>query len=307
MFRTFVEKHRDASKWLISADYCLHDASRPNDCMCFSITSYDIEFDGLKSAVQAVMGRDLKKTKTISEDAAIFLRDPCFFHVAILLSKQRNMFASGPGSDPLAVARDAAALTVRQFEEYERGADAIRRAREMLNASRANGFNYELYGDMLLLSLFLPFISLLIAREREPDVVGRFSDRDNMTTWCDGLIWSFALENVHGLAAQRQIRIDKTQFPIAVPEPNTGEMWFDHLVRLADYIAGTLAVWDLQTNNVPVKPTSDKFLRIIEDVIADSDNMVILGLDIGNQGLQWKRVNVVRNIEPSSNVSAPNQ
>ena len=44
--------------------------------MCFSITSYDIEFDGLKSAVQAVMGRDLKKTKTISEDAAIFLRDP---------------------------------------------------------------------------------------------------------------------------------------------------------------------------------------------------------------------------------------
>jgi hypothetical protein len=179
--------------------------------------------------------------------------------------------------------------------EHERGEEAVGRFRKLVNESSANSFNKELFGDMILLAYFFSFISLLIARERKTELIAWFSDRDSMTEWCDGVLWNMALEDIHGFAEYLKIAIPTTEFlPIGMPDPTTGEMWFDHLVRLADYIAGSLAVWDTKNNQVPTTPKSDKFLKVIEEVIADSDNLVVLGLNIGDEGVQWKRLQVVK-------------
>lgn len=308
LFRAFMARNKHISKWFISADFCLHDDTRPNDCMCFSVTPYDMEFDDLKSAVQKVMGRDLKKTRTVSEDAAEFLRDPRFFHIAILLPKERTFFADGPHSDPLATARRSVAITLTDVQKQAPGSDSHRRVRKLAASTQANNFNHELFSDVCLLALFLSFVSMIIGREsaNEPKMIGWFSDRDSMTEWCDSILWDFALANVQSLAAKRQIKITGTEFPIAIPDPSTGDMWFDHLVRIADYIAGTLAVWDIKNNQVPTTPKSDKFLRMIEGVIADSQNLIVLGLEVGNHGLQCKRINVVKSVQPTENAAESN-
>ncbi len=298
LFRAFMKQNANASKWLISCDFFLHDNTRPNDCFCFSITPFDQPFEDLKAAIQSVLGKDIKHIRSISEKAANLLRDGRFFHIAVILPKNRTVFNNGPGSDPLDIAREAAKISLEGCVERERGADPIARVRKLVQDSKAKNFNHELFSDVILLSLFLPFISLLISRERKADVIGWFSDRDSMTEWCDRILWDFAVENVHGLAALKRIDIAGTKFPIAVPD--AGDMWFDHLVRLSDYIAGTLAVWDLKRNLVPTTPKSDKFLRVVEDVVADSENMIVLGLDIGDAGLQWKRLCVTKSAPEQS-------
>ncbi len=294
LFREFLNHNKDVSRWIISCDFCLHDRSRPNDCICFSITPYNNTFENIKTSITSVLGRDIKNTRSVSDSAANLLRDKRFFHIAFLLQKNRAVFNNGPNSDPLEISREVANITLLKSVEMERGEPRISLLRKLVQESKAKSFNHGLFADLYLLALFLPIISLLIARERKAEMIGWFSDRDSMTEWCDRILWEFATENVHGLAERLCIDISGTEFPIAVPDPKTDEMWFDHLVRLSDYIAGTLAVWDLESNHVPTTPKSDKFLKMVESVISDSENMVLLGLDIGENGLQWKRILVQR-------------
>ena len=75
---------------------------------------------------------------------------------------------------------------------------------------------------------------------------------------------------------------------------------------MADHFAGTVAAWNHTENLVSVSPKSNKFVTMLEDVIADSPTAVILGLEIGEEGLQARRVQVIRadnepkTTEPSS-------
>jgi hypothetical protein len=52
-------------------------------------------------------------------------------------------------------------------------------------------------------------------------------------------------------------------------------MWFDEFIRLPDYIAGILAAWDFSTNQLPMSG-QNKYLRLAEDVVADSENMIVI-------------------------------
>jgi hypothetical protein len=61
-------------------------------------------------------------------------------------------------------------------------------------------------------------------------------------------------------------------------------LWYDELIRIADYFAGTVAALDIKANVVP----SDKFVRLLRGVIADAENVAILRLRIGDDGLQVK-------------------
>jgi hypothetical protein len=91
-----------------------------------------------------------------------------------------------------------------------------------------------------------------LSNQKRP--IGWFSDRDKLTTWCDGVLWDYAMENVLGIADQLGIRLEATQFPIAVPDPSTpakDPLWYDELIRIADYFAGSLAAFDKATNVVP--------------------------------------------------------
>ena len=280
------------TRWAIAADFCLSSPDQSNHCFAFTLIPVD-DFAKLKAEVGAAVRSDIKNKRTVAEQSAEFLRDSRFFHVIIVVQKDRNLFDNGPGSTPLDVARENVKITVRELENRGRAPEVIVRARQLLQASRANSFNHKLYGDMILLSIFLPFISLMLLRERPADVIAWMPDRDNMTTWCDAFVWDLALESLHGFAERLNISLKKTEFPITIPDP-TGEMWFDEFVRLADHFAGTVAAWDRHANLVPGNVRSDKFVRMLEDVIANADNSVILGLNLNYGELQGRRIVVRR-------------
>ena len=101
-----------------------------------------------------------------------------------------------------------------------------------------------------------------------PEKVGWFCDRDSMTSFCDGVIWDYALENFLGLSELLQIKRGSTMPIIAAPDRSSGHevMWYDEYIRAADWLAGTMAAWDQRSNTIAGE--QDKYLRVIEDVVA---------------------------------------
>jgi hypothetical protein len=100
-----------------------------------------------------------------------------------------------------------------------------------------------------------------------------------------------------GASRLRGINVDRTEVRVAVPAEPIGPMWFDELIRLPDYFAGTIAAWNTPANTLPEQPKSLLFAQMLEHVIADASNMVVLKLNIGGDGLQWRRIAVQLNHE----------
>lgn len=276
-FRAFLENNRGVKKWMIAADYCIHDTNRPNNAYAFTIIPYDAYPDQLKQEINASLPKDLKKTKKIDEAARDFLNHPRRFHIGFVLQGDPAVFNNGDDTPPLTVARQSVAATLAWAEEMGRSSEAIRKLKLLKQESLANRFNHKLLADLYVLSYLFAFVSVLLARERHIDIVGWFSDRDRMTTWCEGVIWNLGTETVYGIAQRLNIPFPEGMPIVAIPVLGASEnpMWFDEFIRLPDYIAGILAAWDFSTNQLPMSG-QNKYLRLAEDVVADSENMIVI-------------------------------
>jgi hypothetical protein len=284
-FRRFMEVCPGTTKWMIVSDYCVHDPTRSKDVMALSIVPYQDWFPNIQDRIRVALPKDIKKTRNIAKKTIEFLRQPNLFHISVILDRDRTFFTNGAGSDRLAIARQSIRRDLAQASALGRDPGRIARFRQLEQASLVNSFNVELMSDLAMLALLYSFASLLLAREGAQEIIGWFSDRDNLTTWCDGVLWDYARENVSGIAERLGIPLGATEFAIAVPDPSApakDPLWYDELIRIADYFAGTVAALDKTTNVGP----SDKFARLLRGVIADAENVAILRLRIGDDGLQ---------------------
>ncbi|MHB9100122.1 MAG: hypothetical protein ACYC2E_01190 [Sulfuricella sp.] len=281
-FRNFLEENPQVKKWQIAADFCLHDKERPNNAFAFTIIPYDDYHDVLKAEIQGALPKDLKKTRDIDDDAAAFLVHPRRFHFGFVFQDPPAVFNNGLGSDALKVARESLAITLEFMVRQGRSKENMCRLKELKQKAQANNFNVELLSDLYMLSYLFSFVTLLLARERSVEIVGWFSDRDSMTTWCDGVVWDISRENLYGLAEHLNISLPADMPLIAVPTPDAEKnaMWFDEYVRLPDYIAGILAAWNFTTNELP--GDKGKYLKLAEDVVADARNMAVLNVRYDN-------------------------
>ena len=280
-FRAFLNTNAGIRKWQIAADFCLHDKNRPNNVFAFTIIPYDAYPDTLFSEIRRDLPRDLKKTKIIDSNAIAFLTSKRRFHFGFVFQDPPAVFNNGPDSDSLTVARESLAITVETLAKSGGSKESMRRLKMLRQNAQATSFNVELLADMYLLSYLLCFVTLLLTRERRGDIIGWFSDRDKMTTWCDGVVWDISRETLYGLASHFGIPISNDT-PVIAKDASIDKdgMWFDEFVRLPDYIAGVLAAWNLTTNELP--GNKDKYVTLVEDVIADARNMAVLKVRWGD-------------------------
>lgn len=289
-FRSYLSGHPQVTKWMIAADFSLHDPERPMDCMAFTFIPYDAEFDELKADVHAALPKDLKKTKALSSEAAAWLREKRRFHVPITLSKLRQVFYNDAQSDSLRVAREHIEFTISALNQSPgMYAGMLKRFKKLQQAAKANSFNVELLSDIWLLGIWFGVLTLVLARERRCEIIGWFPDRDNMTNWCDGVWQDYALENARSFCDIHQVDLHATKLVAGAPDRSIGKeaMWFDHTIRAADWFAGSIGAWDRSPNLVPSE--HPKYRQMLENVVADAENIAIIHCDIAEQ-MQFRRI-----------------
>lgn len=298
-FRAWLALRPRTTKWIIGADFALRDKSRPNDCFAFSIIPYEEGYEAYKARAGRNLPKDLKNSRTLTSEGAAWLRNPAAFHILIPINRDRVFFVGPDGQSQRDVARTCLQVTLDQRVALDRDPEMIKQTRRALEKSRANAFNVGLFTDLTILSVLLPVVTLLIVRERPVTVMGWFCDRDSMSTWCDGFLWGAALETFHGLAELWRI-VPGPDPVIGLPDKSGPEevMWFDHLIRLPDWLAGALATWDRKRNLLP--DGSDKYIKVVEEVLADATNLVILGIEMRAEHLNVSRT-IVHRKAPAEN------
>lgn len=291
-FQGFLNRNAGVTKWFISADYCLHDPTRPNNVFAFSVIPYNNHFDELKREIRESLPKDLKKTKAITDAAKQLLVDPMRFHFAFMFKSPPKVFYDAAGLKPIDLARTSIGHSLKEMVAHGRSGDTLNIIRGLLQQAQARNFNVKLLADMFLLSHLFSFVTLALARDNPSSKIGWLSDRDKMTEAFEGALWVLANENVHGLAQRLGISIPFDSPDIALPTPTASAsppaggqavagatenpMWFDDFIRIPDYIAGVLAAWDLHENSLPLGQT--KFVELAEDVIAVANNMAVFNV-----------------------------
>ena len=267
------------------------------DCFAFTILPYDAWPAEIENDVAEVLPKDLKKSKALDQDGAEWLRDPRRFHIVITVNKDRVPFSNGAGTNTLAIAREHIDKTLDQAAAQGVKPDTIKRFKKLKAEAQAKGFNVELLGDLWLLAVWFAVLTIILGRERQCEAIGWFPDRDNMTTWCDGIWHDYADWNVHALADALTVDMRSTQLAVGAPDRSGAKeiMWYDYMIRAADWFAGSVAAWDRKSNLIPGEHS--KYQQMLEDVVADADNIIILHLDITDTGTQFRRIDVERTIK----------
>lgn len=274
-FKNFLLENHSVKKWMIAADYCIGDKTRPNDVFAFTLIPYDDHLDTLKREITNSLPNDIKGTKTITGNAVSFLKSGRRFHFAFVFNETPKVFNNGPGSVPTIVVKDCLDLTIAKLDQSGRTSENLKNIKLLRQKANSKSFNVNLISNMFILSYLFTFVTITLVKEREIEKIGWFSDRDKMTIWCNGVVWNLGLENTLGMASLFGLKIPDGD-PIIGVEPTSqqkGKMWFDEMIRIPDYVAGVIATWNFNKN---FQNRAEKFEELTRSFLADTANLAII-------------------------------
>jgi hypothetical protein len=271
----------------------LHNKDRPLDCFAFTILPYDAWPAEIEGDATRAFPKDLKKSRALDDAAVPWLCDPRRFHIAITVNVRPAVFSNGPDSIPLTVARKYIDRTLANAAAAGASADTIKRLKQLKRDGQANRFNFRLFANIWLLSVWFAVLTILIGREQRCEIVGWFPDRDSMTNYCDRIWYDYALWNAQLFAQTFRVDLRGVQCPAGVPDQSGGKerMWFDYMIRAADWLAGAVGAWDRKKNLIP--GDHPKYRQML-DVLTRAQNIVFLHLDMTETGMQFRRIATTR-------------
>jgi len=277
---------RGQKKWMIFSDYVLDDDTKPNDVFAFTVFPYFVHFDDLKGAFATAAPRDIKKTREVTAEMIRAMRSEWLFNWAFVFSGRYRLFGSNAVDERknLVSGLDVASRMVKDWQSNVQNPPSswkhfLEKLEAMKQELQKNSPNMKLMRSICLTAIFGGYIMYLVIKHAQPEIVGWFSDRDNILSYCDGIVFDLLGSNQHGLCERDGIS-RSAKIIIATPDAQ-GPNWYDEMLRVPDYLAGTLADWNRSTNDI----SKEKFVKIVEDVLADNRNLSIFEFKLN--AAQW--------------------
>lgn len=275
-FRRFIRGSL-AEKWMIGADFVIGERDAVHDVFAFTIFPYHKEFTATLTEIAEVFPRDLKRTKFLTDEMVTFLRDIRRFHICFLLEKGRYRNSS------VESARVAITRALRMVQDVDTGGLAtaedhrdfyVRCLRVVEEAAKAKRFNVQNFFDIHILSVLLATVMLWIVRHGECRLIGLFPDRDKMTAGYKGVFNALTYLNHSGFCRRNGLNAVKKILVPSTEVLESGDFFYDPLVRVPDYVAGALSRLDYHSRMV----TSEKMKHkdLVERFVLANPNLLII-------------------------------
>ncbi len=279
---------RSATKWVIAADFVLTGAERVNDAFAFTIQPYELDdFSELLAKSRQAIPADMKRVRRLQAAAAAFLADRSRFHFCFLPTRDRHGLGSREDAqEALADLLDH----LRGLPEMPSKPALVRKIEALIQRAKARNFNFALLHNIVFLAAVAGWLAMLIARHSRPEMIMWVFDRDAMTTAFDGIVYDMTFNNFHALCRMEGVGGNRVLLSHAT-DPDAGDWrgaWFDDLIRAPDYIAGTLARWELGTTEA--QPVPGKVADVIDKVIGENPNVVLILVRCGAFGITTARL-----------------
>lgn len=276
-FRLFLACYPGITKWVIASDYCIGDKQNQYDCFSFTLFPYDELPTTTFNYIRSKLPKDIKKVKELPKDAVSFFHEPRRFYVSIVIDRKRNLFISDSNGTALDKARVHIKSDLQRAIKNNYSLETRQRLRKLVEKSEAKSFSLKLYENIILLASFYIFISVLFLKECKIEKIGWFSDRDKMISYCDNVIWDFAKSSFYIISDAMGLNTTGDEILIAGHKeaPEIKEMWYDELIRPADYLSSSLSSWSISADGKLHIPNT-KQGELLRHAIAGNRNIVVL-------------------------------
>jgi len=248
----FYHSNRSFTKWLILSDYSSSIDKKTHETYCFSIAPVFFDFQEMKSAIGYFQPTDLKSTRRISNDfLEIAASDKLIHFVFSFGNTKQNPFRRSSLQNTRETIRELLNYA-DQIEPVNRDNQGFRSMRKKLHLaeqeSRKSAFNYLLFDRMVMISGIGAALAGLVSKYTQAQDINWMSDRDNVMTFCGGLICD--LFSISFMGANYRLNINRRCNLWTSHGEGTGKMWFDELLRIPDFVAGAFSRISLNTGSI---------------------------------------------------------
>lgn len=293
--RGYLELHAGTENFSIYSDYCLDAEGKFNNVLSFTIapswtaTPELIELIGLK------IHKDIKKTKVISDDTIEVLTNNIFFHANFVITNLSGMLYSEIYSERIVaikgveMAIDIINMWIsNQPEGKDKFTEQIKRFTSVKQILHRKTANLKLFKYVSIVAVIASYLAFLLSTEAKCKRIIWFSDRDKIIDSFENICFDLFEINHFGMCLNTLPDNEIPAVGYGIRDANSDDLWFDNLIRIPDYMAGTISSWDMKNNRV----SKDKHAVILQKVFAENPFCSIIDVTLSRDIFSFHRKTV---------------
>ncbi|WP_291587383.1 hypothetical protein [Comamonas sp. UBA7528] len=278
--------------WTIVSDYCIGDKEKNNDVFSFVVIANHDKTENIIKYISAAVPRDLKKVQSAPLGLIQYLTcpQPITFSVSFVIDQESSLLRDYLRVEDMVDFIPDSSETIEIFRNNSHASssvdpkyfdEALQRLRVFGKDLTRKQPNARLSRQIHLAAAFAAIMFSLVTESTGAGYIRWISDRDKLIEHNDTVVYDlayfyFALmaSNRPGLTrdAEGHIRVEIPKIMFELPD-KTGKNRFDALIRLPDYLAGTLA--DMAPD---LSCSREKFCEIVDSVFVDSTTNCVVQL-----------------------------
>lgn len=275
-------------KWKCFSDYAF-DEKKPNHVITFTLLPYIMDFTILSGIIREYAPKEIKKSQTINPKFIEFIRNSPFVTFSFVLENHENLFLENKE-----YLKSSMLLSLNQIlnenipnwtektphlELYHK--EIAKKTKKVIRLIEENK-KIKILKNMFLITSIGSYICTQFANKTNAEIFGWFSDRDEINDVAD----KYSLD-LFNFQFSEYLKNRKCEF-VAAPASSQDNEWYHELIKIPDFITGTLADYNFETERV----SHDKFIPLLRELIADNDrNIFVFKLKFNNvTGMECARV-----------------
>lgn len=281
--KLFIETFSKNSSWYLISDYCINDQNKNNDVFTFSLLLNHDKFKNIRDYINHFAPKDLKKTKNIESGMISYINSPVIYHFSFILKREEELLKGILNREYITDTIEWMDQIIKSQEDDKDGyfKSIIARIKLVKIELREKSFNEKLMRKILLTSLFGASIIYILKQYSDPSHIIYVSDRDSIIEKYDGFVYDSMLFWYKLVSINKPFAKSDPKLIFVEPE-KTGENHFDELIRIPDFIAGTIASIDIE-DKTNLDEMKDKHLDLFFGCFTNSKNQATLKIQYKNE------------------------
>lgn len=289
-FKTFLETFGiEKKEWYLISDYCIDDTNKLNDVFSFSLLLNHDDILNIKEFLKTSAPKDLKNAKDISDSFLSYVNCPIVYHFSFIIPKKDKLIKSFYTKERMLAELNYLSQILENDKKFNSKeivnfyTDVQKRIKQIQNEALRSTFNENLLRKILLTGIFGGAIVYMLKLNSSPSKVMWISDRDAIIDKFDGFAFDWMFLMYSRLPEEKHLSNHNFDFIFNPPQP-TGHNFFDELIRIPDYVAGTLASIDLE-DKTQLERMLEKHKLFVAGSITNSINQATIKININGVGL----------------------
>lgn len=278
------------SKWYFASDYCIDNPDKKHSVIAFSLFPHLLGFDKFNALMDANIPKDFKETFSLSEAQAKLLASIPVFHVAVVFPKDFTISGDPEKEHSTMVAiLEAYVLMLKKWisaddvgmaETYQKRKKEMERLLKNLKCrpdkawtSSSGKHIVAMKNALVITNLFASLARRLLCQSPNA-LFGWLPDRDAIMQWPNakvkGIVHDIASDYIH-IHCQDEGRTYDPRHYVAYLPDEQGELWYDYINRIPDFVAGLVSQMNLTTGEVP-----ERLVTMRDEFVADNRHLIIV-------------------------------